>query len=197
MHASGDDTGQISLDVARRVVRQYLSRHPQMAWQRDELLSDAMLGATQARIRFEPARGVPFAVYCAQRARGALLDGLRDRGPMTRSEWRAAEGDMPEEYRPVSLNRIREGTRHGLPRAGLEREWEPAAREAGYDAVDARDSILRLLRVLSPRERYIVTAVFLSDRPQTSLALELGLTESRICQILKAALARARVDPAA
>ena len=45
----------------------------------DEMLSDGALGLLSAAMRFEPARGVPFARFATRYIRGAMIDGVRRR----------------------------------------------------------------------------------------------------------------------
>jgi RNA polymerase sigma factor (sigma-70 family) len=49
----------------------------------DELIADGAVGLLSAAIRFERARGVPFARFATRYIRGAMIDGVRQ-------GWRAA-----------------------------------------------------------------------------------------------------------
>lgn len=52
----------------------------------DELVSAGSLGLVQAMNGFEPERGLAFSTFAMRRIRGAILDELRSRDPLTRTE---------------------------------------------------------------------------------------------------------------
>src|ERR1700748_2684762 len=68
---------QIAASVARR-----LPSHVD----RDELVGLGTLGWAEARQRFAPSRGAPFAGFAAARIRGAILDGLRRADTLSRGD---------------------------------------------------------------------------------------------------------------
>ncbi|MBO7679767.1 MAG: FliA/WhiG family RNA polymerase sigma factor [Thermoguttaceae bacterium] len=45
--------------------------------ERDDLISTGTIGLMEAVASFDPTRGVKFETFCAQRIRGAMVDGLR------------------------------------------------------------------------------------------------------------------------
>lgn len=66
--------------VARQMVRA-LSADVEFG----ELISSGAMGLLNAVESFDPDRGVAFSTYAAQRIRGAILDDLRSRDPVTRA----------------------------------------------------------------------------------------------------------------
>lgn len=66
--------------VARKMIRT-LSADAEL----EELISSGALGLLSAVESFEPERGVAFSTYAAQRIRGAILDDLRSRDPVSRA----------------------------------------------------------------------------------------------------------------
>ena len=56
-------------------------------------MSLGALGWVEARVRFDAARGVPFAGFAAMRIRGAILDGLRAADTLSRAERKRAKAD--------------------------------------------------------------------------------------------------------
>ena len=165
---------QIAASVARR-----LPSHIE----RDELVSLGALGWAEARVRFDPSRGVPFAGFAAMRIRGAILDGLRAGDTLTRGERRRARQEStPSAPRIVSDND----------------ELEAAAAPQDGDVSDvlAQEEMVEELRAalatLPERERYILSRHFFDDVPMRAVGAELGVTESRISQIVTAAVGRLR-----
>jgi len=65
-----------NLDLVRNVVFQVAVRFPRHV-DREELHRAGSLGLVEAARRYDPARGVPFGHFAAQRIRGAILDAVR------------------------------------------------------------------------------------------------------------------------
>ncbi len=102
------------LSHVRRLVRrhgQHLSRED-----RQELLSAAMVGLIEAAARFDTAERTQFWAYAKNRVQGAVLDELRQKDPLTRTQRRqvrlvetsvaaqlAAGGERP---RPEALSTL-------------------------------------------------------------------------------------------
>ena len=164
---------QIAASVARR-----LPSHVD----RDELVSLGALGWVEARARFDAGRGVPFAGFAAMRIRGAILDGLRAADTLSRGERKRAKADSaPTAPRIVSD--------------------ESEINAAVADEADAserlqRSELVEELRAaldrLPARDRYIVSRHFFDDVPMRAIGIELGVTESRISQIVTAAIGKLR-----
>ena len=164
---------QIAASVARR-----LPTHIE----RDELVSLGALGWVEARTRFDAARGVPFAGFAAQRIRGAILDGLRASDTLSRGERKRAKAD----HEPTA------------PRIFSDDALVAAAvtPEAGADGEMMQEELLEELRAalatLPERDRYIVQRHFIDEVSLKNIGAELGVTESRICQLVSRAVARLR-----
>jgi RNA polymerase sigma factor for flagellar operon FliA len=165
---------QIAASVARR-----LPSHIE----RDELVSLGALGWAEARQRFDATRGVPFAGFAAMRIRGAILDGLRQCDTLTRGERRRARAE--ETLTPARI-------------VNNEEEVEAAAAPQNGDTSDilAQEEMFEELRTalatLPDRERYIITRHFFEEVPMKLIGAELGITESRISQIVTATVSRLR-----
>lgn len=164
---------QIAASVARR-----LPSHVD----RDELVSLGALGWAEARARFDASRGVPFAGFAAMRIRGAILDGLRAVDTLSRGDRKRAKAD----------------TAPTAPRIVSDAEEVEAAVSEQDDASELlqREELIEELRAaldtLPKRDRYIVQRHFFDDVPMRAIGIELGVTESRISQIVSAAVGRLR-----
>ena len=65
-----------TLPLVRHIMFQATSHFPRHV-DKEELVRAGVLGLVEAAHRFDPAKGVPFAPYAAQRIRGAIIDAVR------------------------------------------------------------------------------------------------------------------------
>lgn len=193
----------------------------------DELVSAGSLGLMQAMAGFDIDRGLAFSTFAMRRIRGAILDELRARDPLSRAdrahvrrldsavaelEQRAGRAPTPREVAQHlgvdndTLHRWRERTAHAGP---VSLESEPNGRlladqlgdnggEAVHGAVELaerRGVIQAALAGLPSRERLVVSRSYFEEKPLREIAEELGVTESRVCQLRAQALARLRKVP--
>src|SRR4051812_37471557 len=77
------------LPLVRHVVADVATRLPRFV-DRDELVSAGLLGLTQAAHSYDAGRGVSFSAFARLRIRGAVLDELRGRDPLSRGSRRRA-----------------------------------------------------------------------------------------------------------
>ena len=193
----------------------------------DELVSAGSLGLMQAMQGFDIDRGLAFSTFAMRRIRGAILDELRARDPLSRAdrahvrrldsavaelEQRGGRAPTPGEVAThlgvdhETLHRWRERTAHAGP---VSLESEPNGRvladQIGDDGGEAihgaleqserRGVIQAALDALPARERLVVARSYFEERPLREIAAELGVTESRVCQLRAQALARLRKVP--
>lgn len=193
----------------------------------DELVSAGSLGLMQAMQGFDIDRGLAFSTFAMRRIRGAILDELRARDPLSRAdrahvrrldravaelEQRGGRAPTPAEVAEhlgvddATLHRWRERTAHAGP---VSLESEPNGRvladQIGDDGGDAihiavelserRGVIQAALNSLPARERLVVARSYFEERPLREIAAELGVTESRVCQLRAQALARLKKVP--
>lgn len=138
--------------------------------------------AGRRRARFDSSRGVPFAGFAAMRISGAILDGLRASDTLSRNDRKRAKADIaPTAQRIVSD----------------ETEVEAAVgKEADAAELLQRSELIEELRAalaqLPTREQYVVSRHFFDEVPMRAIGIELGVTESRISQIVTAAIGKLR-----
>jgi RNA polymerase sigma factor for flagellar operon FliA len=77
------------LPLVRHVVADVATRLPRFV-DRDELVSAGLLGLTQAAYSYDADRGVSFQAFARLRIKGAVLDELRGRDPLSRGARRRA-----------------------------------------------------------------------------------------------------------
>lgn len=204
--------------IAWRIARQLPSGIAQGLW--DDLLADGYVGYLEARARFRTGEGVEFAAYAQIRIRGAILDGLRRLDIMSRDDRRArrklldvratltgtlsrpptedelaAHIGLPVERVALLLNgatvEVTDPFSHDFvsipaPEGELEApRFEEAMRTAAL--------IDQALRALEPREEQVVRRHFFEDKTLKQVGGELGISESRVCQIFNSALVKLRV----
>lgn len=80
-----------TLPLVKHVMFQTTSHFPRHV-DKEELVRAGVLGLVEAAHRFDPAQGVPFAPYAAQRIRGAIIDAVRKVDWAPRSLRRAGRG---------------------------------------------------------------------------------------------------------
>jgi len=144
-----------------------------------DVYADASIGVLAAIRHFDPTRSLTQRAYVFIRARGAAIDGIRQRGYKTRK-------DVDTRRVPLSLDILRADIDDGGD------GWEPGAIERGFDEVDAAETIPLLLVQLSRRPRFVIEAYYLAGRTIADIARELGVTESRVYQIHTQALRQMR-----
>jgi len=77
------------LPLVRHMVADVATRVPRFV-DREELVAAGMLGLTQAARSYDASRGVTFQAFARTRIRGAVLDELRSRDPLSRGARRRA-----------------------------------------------------------------------------------------------------------
>jgi len=157
----------------------------------DELKSLARFGLLQACSKGTDRKG--FASYARLRMRGEIVDEAR-RAP----EWMRAKRD-PETGR---IGRRIGTTLHFGSINSFTEEYDPLMREAFRDAPDAYDVLRKremwaLLRKAKARlteiQKYAVESHYWFHLELKEIGILLDVSESRICQILKAARERLRI----
>jgi RNA polymerase sigma factor FliA len=143
----------------------------------DDLIQEGWIGLLDADARYDPANGVPFAAYARFRIRGAMLDSLR------RSTW---------------FN----GTMSGFDQGeGREMQIADTRRDLDVEGQLGAARQRRLLAVaiaqLPPRERAVVVAHYQDSQSLLDAGRQLGVNNSRACQIHDRALSRLRAMPQA
>ncbi len=193
----------------------------------DELVSAGSLGLMQSMEGFDVDRGLAFSTFAMRRIRGAILDELRARDPLSRSDrahvkqMDAAVAELEQRLgRTPRSHEVAEflGVEHEVVvqlrgrtavTGSVSLEGEPGGRALAdrlgddgdqrvHEQLDQseRAELLRsALDDLPPRERLILSRSYFDERPLRQIAAELGVTESRICQLRAQAISRLRRRP--
>lgn len=208
------------VDEALRRLQRRLPSHVD----RDDLAGAGRVALVQAARQYDPDLG-PFPPFAVRRLSGAMLDELRREDWATRSvrrEGRRRRAGVEELSARLGRTPSREEVAEavGVSAAALSRHeadtlqavitslevlleagGEPVGEDAApVDAVLAVERSAQLheaITTLPPRTRHAVRGRYLDERPLRDLAVELGVTESRVSQLcsegvaaLRAALSR-------
>jgi RNA polymerase sigma factor for flagellar operon FliA len=182
-----DDRIIAHLGFARAVAARSLDPRCRGA-DREDLIAWGVFGLVQAARRYRGDLGAPFGAYAARRVRGQVLDALRERDPLTRTERRAFRAaqkvseDLPPPYVEISLDHLAElgdedMTRGAAPRARADPRWQRVAVH---------------LQALAPLERRVVVLAYAREMTLREIGARVGLSESGACRVRARALKKLR-----
>lgn len=205
-------------EVARRIALKMARRCPDWV-AREDLVAAGMLGLTEAADRYDDKRTEPFLSFAEHRIRGAVLDELR-RGDMLprrvrqlarriANTIRALEnsGESPSDQRiadgiGVPVEQYRNGLSHlvnvGVDPLEHDDHVLVADHRHGPDELAAHRQIVATVRAaldhLESRDVTILGLHYLEDLTYQEIAETLGITPSRVCQLLWRAVERVRAQ---
>jgi RNA polymerase sigma factor for flagellar operon FliA len=155
---------------------------------REDLIAWGVFGLVQAARRYRGDLGAPFGAYAARRVRGQVLDALRDRDPLTRTERRAfreaqkVSEDLPPPYVEISLERLAElGDADVAIAASQSRRHDPRWSE-----------VVAALQRLAPLERRVLVLAYGREMTLREIGQRVGLSESGTCRVRARALRKLR-----
>jgi RNA polymerase sigma factor FliA len=178
---SGGRTAE-QIELVGAVGRSVLRKAPSSV-ELDDLVSIGMVALLEAVERFDPARGVPEGAFLRIRVRGAMIDHLRQVGPVSRTR-----GTVRRERRWVALEDGKEG---GL---GDNLVHESPSPEETIGARQEDAQIHDLVSSLPDVERTLVQRHDLEGCPLHVVAGELGITPTQASKLRALALYRMRQE---
>jgi RNA polymerase sigma factor (sigma-70 family) len=155
-----------------------LARKSRLPFPIEDLVQEGAWAAYEALPRFDATRGVKLQTWIAPRIFGAMRDYARSVGRFTKG------GGRQRREHVVSLQALRYQTDTGKGQSLLDELALPSPRATA----DWR----RLLRGFSRAERIIVLEYFVHGSTMKSIAISLGLSESRVSQWMTTILDRLR-----
>ena len=173
----------------------------------DELVAMGTVGLIEAVERFDPHAGNRFPTFATWRVRGAILDGLRALDGASRSQRRRARelGEIAETLsqlhrRTVGLDEAAHIVGCDSPNVPLPApqlvSWEDLLGQAPTVFGSEERTDLELLindeTLLNEAERRTLYLSYFADHSLAEIGALFGVTESRACQVRKAALAKLR-----
>ena len=173
----------------------------------DDLISYGREGLVEAARRFDPSRGVPFASYSYHRIRGAIFDGLRRQGWLTRVEYghflscansylmNLGDRDQPGAPRATKEERVTELASTLEDLAAIFIVSVASAEEADPPDPHSRDGfavladkratreVRRALDRIPERERRILELHYFGELSLKATGQEMGLSKSWISRL--------------
>jgi RNA polymerase sigma factor (sigma-70 family) len=128
---------------------------------------------------YDPARG-RWRAYLTAKVRQAVVDLLRATGPITRSGY-VRDGSVLE----AECLRVVDDRGEDVPVEAWRGRRDPALAQ-----VDLRDALDGATAALDDRSLFVLERYWIDDRSLAAIAAELGLSESRVCQLHSMALMR-------
>ncbi|MDQ6650598.1 MAG: sigma-70 family RNA polymerase sigma factor [Actinomycetota bacterium] len=186
------------LPHARRIARREARRTRQDF---DDVFSDACLGAIAAVDSFDGKHGRTLSQYAERRIRGAILDGLRRRDWASRALRGRLKTGQSAARSPLSLDALAaeldgsrpDGSAGGLALADIVADPRDdfALVDDRYEAVHLRRWVQGATATLPPREALVIRQ-HLGGRTMRQIGAELAVTEARVSQLRKRAIALLR-----
>jgi len=195
------------LPFVRKVARRVASRLPSSV-EVDELVSAGTVGLMEALGRYDARGGRSFETYAEFRIKGAIFDDLRRVDPVKRStravqarlaqaEGKLAQklGRAPERDElavalkvdvaevDAQLHRAQRGEVFLSERIQIvdERQADPEAQVVQKARISA---MKEAVSALNARQQTVLSLYYVEDLSQQEIGGILGVTESRVCQIL-------------
>ena len=184
--------------IAGRMVRRFPSNV-----ELDELVSIGVVGLIDALERFDEGRGVPFRAFAEIRIRGAIVDALRSSDHVPRSVRRksariealqmtAAAYDAlvsdAEIRRLISLESVVDDE-VGLTIGDQVSDGGPSVEDRWIDD-ETTEEVIAAVQRLPEKERKVVMEYYFEEKQLRAIGAEMGVTESRVCQIRTQAVGR-------
>lgn len=209
---------RIGLPIVRRCAYRMARRLPPNV-EVDDLIGAGTEGLLKAAQAYDPTRYPRFEPYAETRIRGAILDELRANDAMTRhgrrrlgevsrairklqhglgrdpNEQEVADelGMELEQYQKLSETLARGPALGRLgdkePDDVAAKGWDPAA---ALEDKQLRQQLAKAIGSLPERTKMVLALYYQEECTQAEIGQILGVTESRVCQILGEAAARLR-----
>ncbi|HKA91405.1 MAG TPA: sigma-70 family RNA polymerase sigma factor [Haliangiales bacterium] len=160
----------------------------------EDLVQYGAAGLLEAQARFDPRYGVAFSTFAYHRIEGAMYDGLRRMGRLSRQAYahvRAAEylanavdRAAGSTARPTTEEALREVLRvmRGVAAVAVAAEATEADDAVPADEQAARrqlaERVRRAVAALPERERHFIEKHYYEDKTLTDAGVELGVTKS-------------------
>lgn len=174
--------------LAGRVARTVPDSH------RQDIYSFGVLGLMDAVDKFRPEMGNRFETYGSRRIRGAMSDGIRSLNWLPRRASQAASRVI-EKVIPVDFQTARTPVGARLQDCLADPQGSHVSDALELEA--DHEEVVEALALLPERERLVIREHYYAGRRLAEIGRDLGVTESRVCQLHRRALGLLRDNLAA
>jgi len=196
------------LPFVRKIANRIARRVPHSV-EIDDLMGAGTVGLLEALDRFDPASGRSFETYAEFRVKGAILDELRRADPLNRTarstqrrvaaktaQLTSAFGRPPEtEEVAAAMNTsvdafvVKMSPLDSYRHVPLDLDaMGPEGEVVTQEDLLGKQEIVRLVRdsvaKLTERQQLVLSLYYVEELSQAQIGEMLGVTESRVCQIL-------------
>lgn len=199
-------------ELVDKVVRR-LRRELDLSCDPDDLRAWGMTGLLEARARFDPARGVRFSTFAYYRVRGAIIDGIRKQGWLSRrayaklraheatdavgeqlaeSEAQCATSSSAARAAQIDDALAKISAAYVMSAVGQGDDDEAETPEVQVSTSELRGGVARGLAGLPERERTLLEAVYFEGVTIEEAGRRLGLSKSWASRLHAKALERMR-----
>ena len=147
----------------------------------DDLMQDAWLGAMDAVSRYDDTTGYALTTFAHRRVRGAIIDGIRERDHLSRTH-RQRLREAGQTITTFSLDAEVHQRDHRVT-SGVYALEDHDAREA-FERIEDYDAVGIAVSRLPEAMRFVIVEYYWRDRTLVDISREMGVTESRVCQII-------------
>jgi RNA polymerase sigma factor for flagellar operon FliA len=152
---------------------------------RPDLISYGAIGLMDAIDKFDEDIGVQFETYAARRIRGAMFDGLRSLTWFPRGAERRASRKI---HKVVAVDFQTAQTQNGYPLAETLMDRGEELPDDLAEIAAEHQEVVRAIAALPLREQRIVLEYYFERRCLAEIGAEMGISESRTCQLHRRAL---------
>jgi RNA polymerase sigma factor for flagellar operon FliA len=200
------------LRIAKRV-----RRRTGYAVELDDLVCEGVIGLLQASERFDPARETDFEHLASVRVQGAMLDSLRRLDPLSQRRRRTARhfrdtrekllgvlGQEPnseemaqalgmdlDQYHRLS-HELAAAPPISVEDMSLELRSTSPLQEKTVQLLEVSEHLKEVINTLPEKQQKVLSLIYFDELSQKEVSDVLNVTEARISQIHKEALARLR-----